>query len=67
MDCTSTRKSHEAYSDLFITLSKMEGAPGNPSQCHVAACIGGQFGGGWIRVYLWLNPFTVLLKVSPHC
>ena len=32
---------------------------GNPAQCYVAAWRGGEFGGEWIHVYVWLNPFTV--------
>ena len=24
-------------------------------------------GGKWIHVYVWLNPFTVHLKLSQHC
>ena len=53
MGCMTTRKSHEAYFDFFITSSKTEGAPGNSSQCHVAAWMGGQFGGGWICMYTY--------------
>ena len=30
---------------------------GNSAQCHVAAWMGGEFGGEWIRVYVWLSPF----------
>ena len=26
----------------------------------------GEFGGEWIHVYVWLNPFTVCLKLSQH-
>ena len=28
--------------------------------------MGGEFGGGWIHVYVWLSPFTVHLKLSQH-
>ena len=28
---------------------------------------GGEFGGGWIHVYVWLSPFAVYLKLSGHC
>ena len=28
---------------------------------------GGEFWGGWIHVYMWLNPFIVHLKLSQHC
>ena len=27
----------------------------------------GIFGGEWIDIYVWLNPFTLHLKVSQHC
>ena len=29
--------------------------------------MGGEFGGEWVHVYLWLSPFTVHLKLSQHC
>ena len=32
---------------------------GNSAQCHVAAWMGGEFGGKWIHVCVWLSPFTV--------
>ena len=32
------------------------------AQCHVATFIGEEFGGEWIHVYVWLDPFAVLLK-----
>ena len=35
------------------------------AQCCVAAWMGGEFGGEWIRVYVW--PFTVYLKPPQHC
>ena len=36
----------------------------NSAQGFVAAWMGGQFGGEWIHVYVWLSPFTVHLKLS---
>ena len=39
---------------------------GNSAQCYVAARVGGEFGGEWIHVYVWLSPFAVHLKLS-HC
>ena len=39
----------------------------NSAQCYVAAWIGGEFGGEWIPVYVWLSPFTVPLKLAQHC
>ena len=40
---------------------------GNSAQCYVAAWIGGEFGGEWIPVYVWLSSFTVPLKLAQHC
>ena len=31
----------------------------NSAQCYVAAWMGGEFGGDWIHVYVWLSIFTV--------
>ena len=42
-------------------------SPGSSAQCYVAAWMGGGFEGEWIHVYVWLSPFTVLLKLSEHC
>ena len=37
---------------------------GNSAQCYVAAWVGGEFGGEWIHVYVWLSPFPVHLKLT---
>ena len=29
--------------------------------------MGGEFGGEWIHVYVWLSPFGVRLNLSQHC
>ena len=42
-------------------------AHGTLLNCHLAAWLGGEFGGEWIHVYVWLNPFTVHLKLSQRC
>ena len=39
----------------------------NSAQCYVAAWIGGEFGGEWILVYVWLTPFAIHLTLSQHC
>ena len=39
----------------------------NSAQCYVAAWMGGELGGEWIHVYIWLGPFDVHLKLSQHC
>ena len=40
---------------------------GNSAQCYVAVWMGGEFGGEWIQVYIWLSPFAVHLKLSQCC
>ena len=40
---------------------------GNSAQCYVAAWMGGEFGGEWIHVYVWLSPFAGHPKLSQHC
>ena len=39
----------------------------NSAQCYVATWMGGEFGGEWIYVYVWLSPLTAHLKLSQHC
>ena len=39
----------------------------NSVQCYVATWVGGEFGGEWLHIYVWLSPFTVHLKLSQHC
>ena len=38
----------------------------NSAQCCVATWMGGEFGGEWIHVYVWLSPFVVHLKLLQH-
>jgi len=38
----------------------------NSAQCYVAAWMRQGIEGKWIHVYVWLNPFTVHLKLSQH-
>ena len=40
---------------------------GNSAQCYVAVWMGGEFGGEWIQVYVWLSPFAVHVKLSQCC
>ena len=40
---------------------------GYSAQCHVAAWMGGEFGGEWINAYVWLSPFAVHLQLAQHC
>ena len=39
----------------------------NSSQHYAAVWMGGEFGGEWMHVYVWLSPFAVHLKLSQHC
>ena len=39
----------------------------NFAQCYVAAWMEGEFGGEWVRVYVWLSPSAVHLKLSQCC
>ena len=46
-----------------ITNRDLLSSTGNSAQCYVAARMGGEFGREWLHVYVWLNPFTVHLKL----
>ena len=39
------------------TSQDLLASPGNSGRCHAAAGMGGEFGGEWVRVYVWLSPF----------
>lgn len=39
----------------------------NSAQSYVVAWVGGEVGGERIRVYVWLSPLAVHLKLSQHC
>ena len=39
----------------------------NSVQCYAAAWMGGEFGAEQVRVYVWLNPCIVNVKLSLHC
>ena len=57
----------ERYTLLYLKWITNKDPPystGSSAQCHVAACMGGEFGGEWIHAYLWLSPFAVHLKQS---
>ena len=38
----------------------------NSAQGYVAAWVGGEFGGEWMHVYVWLSPLAVRLKLPQH-
>ena len=39
---------------------------GDSAPCHVAAWMGEEFGGEWIRVYVGLSPFASHLKLTQY-
>ena len=47
-----------------LTNSVLLYSTGNSAQCYVAVWVGGEFGGEWIHVYVWLSPFAIHLKLS---
>ena len=51
----------------WITNKDLLYRTGNSAQCHVAAWMKEGFGEEWIRLYRWLSPFTIHLKLSQHC
>ena len=51
----------------WITNKDLLYSKRNFAQCYVAAWMGRVFGREWIHVFLWLNPFTVHLKLLQHC
>ena len=50
-----------------ITNKDLPYGTGNSAQCCVAAWMGGEFGGEWMRACVRLSPFTVCLKLSQRC
>ena len=59
----------ELYTLLYLTwITNKDPLHGtwNSAQCYVAAWMGGEFGGEWILVCIWLSPFAVHLKPSQH-
>ena len=52
----------------WITNRDLVNSTENSTQCYVAAwMMGGELGGEWIHVNVWLSLFTVHLKSSQHC
>ena len=50
----------------WVTNKDLLYSTGNSVQCYMAAWMGGEFGGEWICVYVWLSPFVVHLKLSQY-
>ena len=60
----------DMYTALYlkwITNKDLLSSTGNAAHCYVAAWMGGEFGGEWIHVYVWVSPFAVPLKLSQNC
>ena len=60
----------DVYTLLYLkctTNKDLLYSTGNSAQCYMVAWMGGDFGGQWIHVYVWLSPFAVQLKLSQHC
>ena len=51
----------------WITNKDLLSSTENSAQCYVAAWMGWEFGGEWIRLYIWLSPSAVHLKLSQDC
>ena len=52
---------------IWRTNKNLLSSTGNSAQCHVAAWMGGEFGGERIHVYGRLRPSATHLKLSQHC
>ena len=46
----------------WMTSEVILHSTGNSAQWYVVAWRGGEFGGEWVRVYIWLSPFAIHLK-----
>ena len=60
----------DMYTRLYlkwITNKDLLDSTGSSAQCYVTTWMGGESGGEWIHVYLWLSPFAVHLKLSQYC
>ena len=51
----------------WITNENLLYSTWNSAQGYVPDWMGEGFGGEWIHVYVWLNPFTDHLRLSQHC
>ena len=50
----------------WITDKVLLCSTGSSALCHVAGWMGGEFGGEWTHVYVWMS-LCYPLKLSPHC
>ena len=52
---------------VHTAISKKDETEGTSAERGVAAWMGGELGGEWIPVYVWLSPCVVHLRLSQHC
>ena len=50
----------------WITNKDLLYSTWNSDHCYVAAWMGGEFGGEWVDVYVYLSPFTVQMKLLQY-
>ena len=51
---------------IWVLVSIYQGCTIQDEKMSLSAWMGGEFGGEWIHVYVWLSPFAVHLKLSQH-
>ena len=51
----------------WLTNKELLYSTWDSAQCLVVVWMVDKFGEEWIRVYVWLGPFPVHLKLSEHC
>ena len=47
----------------WVTSKDLLYSTANSAQGYVVAWMGGEFGGEWVHVYIWLSPLAVRLKL----
>ena len=50
-----------------ITTKDLLHSTGNSAQRYVAAWMGGEFGGEWVHVYVWVSFSAVHVKLAQPC
>ena len=51
----------------WITNKDLLYSTWNFAQCYVAAWLGGEVGGEWAHICVWLSSFAGYMKLSQHC
>ena len=70
MEGTAREFGMDMYTVLYLkwlTNKDLLYSTWNFAQCYVVTWMGEEFGGERIHVHVWLNPFSVYLKLSQHC